>query len=389
MTALCGLAQSYLHLLLLRVGVGIGEAGASPAAQSLLSDYFPPDKRASAFSVFAFGGPVGALFGTIAAGIVAQSHGWRAAFFLVGVPGLALALLFKLTTREPARGSQDPAGRASTIDPTSTPSLWSVTRHLFGRPTFVHIVIGAAVANFALQGILQFTAASFVRRFGVGMGEVGLAMGLISGLCGGLGILAGGFGADWAGRRDPRWYVWLPAGGLLCCGPFYAAAFLQGTWTASTAMLLLPSALSYIFIAPMLSVTQNLVGPRMRATAVALLTLVTASVGVAIGPILVGWLSDILATRSFAGSGLGSYSALCYAGGFATGPGAVRAACAASAAVGVQQAIIASTVMFLWAGIHFLLAARTIRRDLAHSEAIAMQADTTKTGVPVLGSAQR
>jgi MFS family permease len=363
MTALCGIAQSYLHLLLFRVGVGIGEAGASPAAQSLLCDYFPPSRRASAFSVFSFGGPMGGLFGAIAAGAIAQSYGWRAAFLLVGVPGIALALLFKFTTREPVRGSQDVPSQA-TADAVTVPSLWAVTRHLFGKSTFVQIAAGAAVANFALQGILQFTAAMFVRRFAVGLAEAGLVMGLIGGLCGGLGILAGGFGTDWAGKRDARWYLWLPAAGLVLCTPLYVMAFLQSSWRASTAMLMVPAALSYVFIAPMLSVTQNLVGPRMRATAVALLTLVTASVGVALGPIAVGWLSDHLAARNFAHFGIGEFATICRWNGAAPGPDTVRAACRTASAAGVTQAVIASTFLLLWAGLHFLIASRSIRRDL-------------------------
>jgi MFS family permease len=233
----------------------------------------------------------------------------------------------------------------------------------------VQIVVGAAIANFALQGIFQFTAAHFVRQFAVSLGEAGLVIGLIGGLCGGLGTLIGGFGSDWAARRDARWYVWLPAAGLVICAPLYAAAFMQKSWTAGAATLMLPAALSYIFIAPLLSVTQNMVGPRMRATAVALMTLVTASVGVAIGPMAVGWLSDRLAVASFAPTGLGSFETLCQASAaLQSATGAIGTACRSASADGVQHAIVASTVLFVWAGVHFFLAARTIRHDLVSAE---------------------
>lgn len=378
MTALCGIAQSYLHLFLFRIGVGIGEAGASPAAQSVLSDYFPPSKRASAISVFAFGGPVGALFGAMAVGYVAQHYSWRAAFLLVGLPGLALAAIFKMSVREPVRGAQDAPMANIAADLAVTPSLWSTAKYLFGRPTFVHIAVGAAVANFALQGIFQFTAAYFVRQFAVSLGEVGMVIGMIGGLCGGLGTLIGGFGSDRAARRDTRWYVWLPAAGLFLSAPLYAFAFLQPTWISGAVMLMFPAVLSYIFIAPLLSVTQNLVGPRMRATAVAVLTMITALVGVAVGPMAVGWLSDQLATATFSSVGLGDFMSVCKAGA-PLPTDAVGTACKAASATGVQQAMIAAALLFLWAGLHFLLAGRTIRLDLVSSVRSALLPATSST----------
>jgi predicted MFS family arabinose efflux permease len=370
MTALCGIAQSYVQLLLCRVGVGIGEAGASPAAQSLLADYYPPQRRASALSVFALGGPIGGLFGAIVAGMVAQTYGWRAAFFVVGLPGLLLAILFWLTADEPSRGAQDSPVSAAAAATGVVPSMWDAVRCLFGSRTFVHMAIGAAVANFAVQGILQFTAANFVRRFDIGLGEAGLVMGVVGGLCGGLGTLAGGFGSDRAARVDARWYAWLPAVSLAAAAPLYVVAFVQKSWPASAAMLVLPSIFTYVFLAPLLSVTQNLVGARMRATAVALLTLVTASIGVALGPITVGWLSDQLAAASFAATKLGEFAVLCGNGTLAAAAAdPARQACRAASAAGVQQAIIASTAFFLWAAAHFHVASGTIRRDLAHAAA--------------------
>lgn len=376
MTVLCGLANSYIQLLLARVGVGVGEAGASPPSQSLIADYFPPEQRASALSIHSLGIPLGTLGGAILGGLIAEHYGWRAAFFAVGAPGLLVAILFKLTVAEPPRGALDSAkARAASRGP--PPSLVRTAAYLFKKPTFVHFVAGMAVTNFALQGIGIFKAAFFVRQFDVTIGHAGLIVGITNGVAAGLGTLIGGFLSDVIAKRDRRWYAWLPAIGLAVSAPFYAIALLQPTWFTVGAWLIPAGVLTFIFLAPTLATTQNLAEPRMRATAVALMTLFGAAFGLALGPAGAGWLSDIFAGDAYAGPGGLSFAEAC-PGGLADrgAEAAQQLACRRASATGIQHSMIACSIMFAWASIHFLLGARSIRRDL---DVTFGDAENTKT----------
>ncbi len=366
LTALCGLAPSFIVLLLCRFGIGISEAGASPAIQSLIGDYFPPDRRASALAVSTLGGPVGVIAGAALAGMVANAYGWRVAFFVIGIPGVLLALAFVMCVKEPDRGAQDSA-RVASAAAGKPPSLRYTATYLARSPTFRNMVIGAAIANFALQGIFQFLGPFLLRRYdSIGLREVGFVLSLTSGLCAGLGTLLGGFVTDWAARRDARWRLWVPAGGLLSAGVLYVLAFTRDEFGATVAMLIAPALLGALFLAPLLSVTQNLVGPRMRATAFALMMLVTATVGVACGPVITGWLSDIFAAQSFRAHNLGAYSVVCGTSAIAS---EVAAACRSASAAGIQPALLLASTLFLPAGLLFLRAARSIRENLQQARA--------------------
>jgi len=368
MTVLCGLAGNYLQLLAARVGVGVGEAGASPPSQSLIADYFPPEKRASALSIHSLGIPIGTLGGTVLGGLIAEHFGWRAAFLMVGAPGLLLALLFRATVREPPRGGQDSAAVAARIAASEAPGLIAGGAQLFRRPTFLAICIGMALANFGLQGIGIFKAAFVLRRFDVGLAEVGLVLGVVTGVGAALGTVVGGFLSDRISRRDRRWYAWVPALGLLATAPLYALALSQPTWHSTAVALLLPGLSSLVFVAPTLATVQNLAEPRMRATANALLTLFGASFGLALGPVVAGVLSDIFSSRAFGDPA--AFAAACPGGvAPAAAAEAVKAACRAASGVGIQQSSLAFCGFFVLAAGAFLVASRTIRRDLDEVQA--------------------
>lgn len=361
MTALCGVATSFAQLLLFRAGVGIGEAGGGPAAQAVISDYFAAERRTSALAIFSMGIPVGGVVGAIVGGMVAEAFGWRTAFVAVGLPGVLLAIVMKLCVREPPRGMSDPAAlSAKAAGP--PPPVWTTALTIWNRKSLRLFVTGVILTGIAANGISAFAAAYFVRRFGLGLGEVGLAMGLLGGLAMVVGTLIGGFVSDWAAKWDRRWYAWMPAIGTAISAPVYALIYMQETWAGVMALLWIPGIFQYLYLAPALALTQNMVAPRMRATAVAILTLVSSLITMGLGPVVMGGLGDTLAARAFAGD-----YGICSA---AAAPGAAIAeACRAASTVGIQEAIIAATSLYAVSALFYALAARRIRQDLADTEA--------------------
>lgn len=368
MTALCGIAQNYWQLLLFRVGVGVGEAGLTPAAYSLISDHFPPNKRASAISVFNLGVPIGSLLGALASGWIAQHYGWRMAFILVGLPGVALALLAHATLRDPPRGYSDPARKVSSVPP----PLMSVVRTLAAKKAFIHISIACCLTSFVNFGVNLFLPSYFSRTHGLSLAQAGLLFGLLTGVAGFVGILIGGFGTDRAARRDRRWVMWMPAMGLLFGAPLYIFATAQASVMIAFPLMMISSTFFYLWSPAANSSVQNMVEPRMRASAAAILSLLVNTVGTGCGPLLVGFLSDHYAQGMFA---LGSFASQCPGGIAAPGAeAAVTEACRSAAAGSIRLAIMSAAVVYVWAAIHFLLASRSLRTDL---EAVAVPPATT------------
>jgi predicted MFS family arabinose efflux permease len=363
MTMLCGMAGNYVQLLAARIGVGVGESGAAPPSQSLIADYFPPKQRASAISTHSFGIAIGGLLGTVIGGFAAEAWGWRAALLLVGAPGLLLALLFYTTVKEPPRGWSDPPKPEGAPAEDSKPSLAVAARLLFTNATFLNLALGAGIANFAIQGIHTFEAPFFLRRFEVSLSQVGLVLGTVGGISTAVGMLTGGFTSDWIAKQDRRWYCWISAIGVVLTGPLYAAAFLQDTWVASAVFLALPGVFLYLFHAPAQAVLHNMSHPRMRATAISLYMVFTATLGLALGPVGVGFAADWLAGQAYAGPG--AFLTACPGGAAPKGSAAALVeACHHASTRGVQYAIVGVCLLFAWSAVHFLLAARTVRRDM-------------------------
>ena len=363
MTALCGVAQGYASLFAYRVGVGVGEAGASPPAHSLIADYFPPERRATALSIYALGVPLGVLIGAVLGGIIAQAYGWRPAFAIVGLPGLLIALLTQITLREPPRGLSE-GGEADA----ATPSLMDVVRTLAARKSFFHVLMGVTMASFGGYGIGAFTAPYFIRTFGLSLSQAGIVLGLVSGVGAAIGTLGGGLLTDRLALRDKRWYVWTPAIGLAIAAPLYVVGYTITPWPLAVAILMVPPMLHYTYLGPSFGVMHNMVTPRMRATATALMFLVLNLVGLGLGPTLTGLASDLYAAHHFT-------TLLGHAAGFvASCPGgravlsaepAVKAACHGASAFGARWAIVTCAGAYLWAAVHYWLAARHLREDLA------------------------
>jgi MFS family permease len=318
MTALTGFARNFPELFAARMAVGVGEAGCVPASHSMIGDMFTPERRALAVGVFQAGGLIGLSVGLAAAGMAAETYGWRAALIGVGLLGLPLALLMAFTLREPTR-------QASTVQKESAKAALSALSR--SRP-LVHLVIGIAIGSFATYGMAQWLPAFFIRSHGLSLTGVGLYGGFTAGAGGVIGTLAGGYAMLHLQPRDKRWELWLPAFCYIGSIPFYLTAF----WVES-AILAYAIKFVAIFVAAggggvALAAIQSFAEPHRRATAIAVMMFLSSLIGLGLGPATVGALSDAL-TASFGSEAL-------------------------------RYALMLSTVFLAWAGLHFWAAARAV-----------------------------
>lgn len=289
MTALSGLVTSYSQLIFARLGVGLGEAGGSPPAHSMISDYFPPEQRGTALSLYTSGIYLGVLCGFAGGGYIAETFGWRNAFFIVGVPGILFSLVVLLVIREPLRGRWDSVSAPAKV------SLKETMTVLKQRPAFWWIAMGCAMTSFVAYGNGNFYPSYLMRSHGFTVAGVGLALGLVSGVAGAIGTFMGGFLADRWGRQDQRWYLWVPiAGNLMAIAPMSYA--LLGEDPAVILIVLFPAnVLNSLYLGPSIAMCQSLVAPGMRAMSSAILFFILNMIGLGLGPVLVGVLSDSFA----------------------------------------------------------------------------------------------
>jgi predicted MFS family arabinose efflux permease len=363
MTFLCGMVQNYWQLLLCRMGVGIGEAGGTPSSHSLIADHYPVEKRASVIALFSIGVPLGAVTGAVLGGWIVSNWGWRPAFFVVGLPGLLLSGLMFLTLREPARGLSEKSDASVKDTGGHVPSMRDVLARLWSKPSFIRIVIGCSLAGFANFAVNMFMPSYFVRVFGFSYAQAGLTLGIVSGGASLIGTLGGGFLSDWAGKKDPRWYAWVPAAAFVLGTPFYLIAFSQSHWQVALPVMMFGAIFFYAWNGPTFSVTLNLVEPRMRASASAILLFAVNMIGQGLGPVFIGFASDRFAARAFTA---GQYATQCAGGRPAPGATAELAqACLQASASGIQLAMLVCSCVFLGAAVFYFLAARTVRADLA------------------------
>ena len=293
MTAVSGLARSFWQLAAARVGVGIGEAAGSPPAHSLLSDYFPLERRATALSIYGAGVYLGVAAAYLGGGYIGHHFGWRTVYLVIGLAGFPLAALVRFSIRELPRGYSD-AGATPGRDE-AVPFLRAL-RDLARNRSFVLVVLATSVMSLSGYGVLTWGATFLMRVHGMGMVEVGVWLGLA------IGITVRPRRPTWEaagptrlGRRDPRWYVWLPAIELAAAVPFVVGFVLLESRIAAFLFFIPFHFLASSYLGPMLSTIQNLVVPRMRATASAVNLFVVNLVGLGVGPLLMGYLNDQLA----------------------------------------------------------------------------------------------
>jgi predicted MFS family arabinose efflux permease len=329
MTALSGAAATIVQLSLARIGVGVGEAGFVPPAHSMIADMYPPERRSMAMGIFALGISLGITIAYLGGGWMAQNIGWRQAFYIVGVPGLLLAILFRTTVAEPPRGMSE--GKADRGERYSIPA---VARFLVRRKSFIHLSLGAGLASFTAYAVLSFFPSFLERSHGMNLQEIGVFVGLIIGVSTGVGFVGGGYIADRIGVTSRRNSLWIMSAAMLLGWLFIFPLYLVTDPYLVLAIFFVPSLLNNMYLATTFAQVQGLVGVRMRSVASSLHLVIINLLGLGFGPLVAGWLSDWLAVT--AGSESLRYSLLII--GAVTGP---------------------------WVAFHFYAAGRHIEGDLA------------------------
>ena len=349
MTALCGAAGSYLQLLLCRMGVGVGEAGFTPALVSMISDRFDVGRRALVFSLIALGVPLGGAVAAIAGSAMAQTIGWRWTMAAVGVPGLLLAVLLSITISEPERKD---AGESA-----DTPPFGQVLRRLARSPAFLHLTCGSGLVGLVGFGTNLFLIPLLVRRFDLLLSQAGLIFALSFSMATMVGQIFGGNLASRLIRRDVRWGAWAPAITVGLALPFYLLALYQSDWHVLVGFFFVATAMLYAFTPAVMTVTQTLVEPRMRASAAALHSFGQTVAGLGIGSVTLGYLSDKLAAYNYAGD----YAAQCL------GSGALSDSreCITASATGLQHSMLISASVLAVAVFNYLVAARHLPTESA------------------------
>jgi len=286
-TALCGFAQGFWHIFLARLGVGIGEAGGVAPSYALIGEYVPSHRRAFALSVYSLGIPLGSAMGVLAGGYIAAEVNWRTAFIAVGGAGLLIAPLFKLLVRD------RPAPLAA-AEAREAPSFGAIAAMLAAKPSFWLLAFGAASSSMLGYGLAFWLPSLLQRSFGLDLIGTSHFIGAVMLLGGVAGMLLGGWLGDRLGTRDRAWFAWVPALAFMLAVPLFAAGIYSGSAALAFILFLIPQALAYVWLGPILSAVQHLVGPSARATASALFLLINNLIGLGGGIYALGALSDAL-----------------------------------------------------------------------------------------------
>ena len=398
-TMACGFAANFAMLALFRFGVGVGEAGLSPPAHSLISDYFEPKKRATALSIYSLGIPLGAMLGAIMGGFLTQAFSWRVAFMVVGLPGVLIALAIKLLIKEPPRGHSEtpivphtPDDLAIDEPPAPPPTIAAefremaaVARVLFARWPVANMMIGMTLVSFAGYGGGQFAPPYFIRVFGLNYAQVGLLIGLVAGAGQLIGTFFGGPITDRLAVRGPRWYALVPAIGITLAYPAYVAIYTMPSAFLAACFLWVPGIFAYTYLGPTFGVVQNMVDSRRRATAAAVMLFFVNLIALGGGPPITGLVIDRLAAFHHLHPDVGgmwaavqglfsvdaqAFKAACPGGTAPDGAGAAAMeACVSAVKLGTRQGIILAYAVSLWGALHYFIASFGITGALAKARA--------------------
>ena len=330
MTVLCGVAGNFLQLFLARVGVGIGEAGSAPASHSLIADLFPPDRRAGALGILGTSVPIGAFLAYAGGGWIAENISWRAAFLIAGLPGILVAATMWFTVRDP-RGNVK-LSDALKPKPGET-TLRQALFELSSKPAYWHLVAAGVLVQFVSYGLASFYGGLFVRVHGIGYGELGWKLGVMVGLSGGFGAWFGGKMGDVLAKRHPQLPLLLSGLMLVIASPGMIWAIYAGNVNLAIALLAFPTFGATFYYGPSFAAIQTLANDRTRAMAVSIYLLVAGLIGLGLGPVFVGSLSDY----------------------FAGGDKALEASA-------LQQALAILALFNLWAGFHYWRAEKNMPR---------------------------
>ena len=350
MTTMCGFAMNFWQLAIARAGVGIGEAACTPCAHSMIGDSFPHDRRATAISIYSLAIPLGTLVGVLGGAWLVEHYSWRAAFIAAGLPGLLIAVLTKLTLKDPVRGAFGAA------PPKNPPPISAVLRQLWVRPTFRNLLIGVTGSTLVNAGISAFIAPYLLRSpFDVGLTQTALAIAFLGGVAAFLGTLVGGPLGDLLARRDVRYLLMVSSLGFLIAAPCWIAAFFSPNLAGFLVCAAFAQILAAVYVGPTFGVLHNMVETRMRATAVAIVFVCTSLLGIGAGPAVMGKISDVAAEIYFDGN----YGGLC-----SSAMDMARAACRDASFEGLRFALAVGGLLHLVPAFFYFRASRTTKQDM-------------------------
>ena len=289
-TGISGLAMSFLALAVARIGVAFGEAGGVAPSLSVLGDYFSPRRRVFVIALFTCASPIGILAGVMVGGLVADVYGWRAVFIGAAIAGLILVPILIKFAPEPPRGNFEPLP-----DPTAKAPSFGATLLLFvRRPTLVWMAVSCGLFAMIANGLITWVPALLMRGYGATVRDVALYYGPVVGISLAIGLFSSGATISWFAKRSLRAYTLIPAAAMLICAPLFAATLSAGTWQMALVWMAVPLALINFVVPPALTLVQNLAPANVRSTASAILMLVLNLVGIGLGPLMVGVVSDML-----------------------------------------------------------------------------------------------
>ncbi len=365
MTALCGIAGSFIALLVFRVGVGIGEAGLTPAANSIISDYFPPRSRARAIAIYTMGITLGGVLANAFGGPITEWFSWREAFLALGIPGILFGLIFLFTVEEPPRGYADPP----TAKKSEQISMGETVKELSAKPTFWINMFAASLVAFVGYGVSNFQVAFFQRVHEMSISEVALQIAVPLGLAASFGAFITGYLTEKLSSRYPNAVAWLPGIMLIACVPFYWIGFTTESVPFALAVLLVGAVLHYGYLGAQYTICQGVASVRSRATAVALFLFVVNLIGYGCGPLVMGIVSDLLMSADLAASQFAAeltpQSCKGKSDELIAALGADKAsACLTASAEGLRWSMIYIVSIFLIAGAMYVFACKTLQQDL-------------------------
>lgn len=373
MTVLCGLATevtigsvtigAFWILLMCRVGVGIGEAGCTPPANSLIADYYAPRDRSQALGVYSMGVTLGGMFANLIGGWVTDAFDWRTAFFVVGLPGVLIALVFKLTVKEPPRGYTDPNAKQA-AEPVP---LREAIRELTTKPAFWLMTAGATIAAFCGYGISSFQSIFLVRAHGITTGEAAIWINTPVALSAAIGTFATGWLATKLYKTHPGAIAWVPAAGLALSIPFYVFAFTTENLLLAAIGLIIGGFVKYGYIAAQYTIGQGVVTMRVRAMATAVLLFIANLIGYGFGPLFIGFTSDVFFVNGVAELGVAADQLArneCHPRAIGALSENLQGVCNAVYAQSLQSAMVIMAILYAASSLFFLLTWRRLDKDM-------------------------
>ncbi|MXO89584.1 spinster family MFS transporter [Pontixanthobacter aquaemixtae] len=384
MTVFCGFAMSFIALFIFRIGVSIGEAGCSPPANSIIADYFVPAERSTAVSVYALGIPLGGMAAYVFGGYVVGSldganvaamfsnwgwtwaanaldwqniEAWRIAFIVVGLPGVLVALLVKMTIKEPPRGYTDPAH----MQDKEHVGFKEVLKILATKPAYWHVTMGVTIASFVNYGVGQFMVSFLIRTHEMSIFDASVKIAMVLAVMASIGTYMSGYLADKYAERFPKALAYIPMFAVAGVIPLHVTGYLVESLWVAVPLLMVGQMLLYTYLCPLYAVPSGVVDSRMRATAVAVTLFIVNLLGYGLGPPLIGGLSSILNASFLSGIDPSLSLEACKASDLTA---AARSACDTANADGLQWSMVIFKCMYIWAVFHFFMASRTIQRDM-------------------------